>query len=451
MRITDRLLLLAASISTVTLALPQPAPAADGGARRPHIVLFVSDDHGWADSGAYGDRYVRTPHIDQLARQGLRFTQAFAASPLCSPSRCVLETGLMPFRNGGHKFGTPIGPAVRTMPMVFKELGYHTAHVGKFHHSPRKQFPYDTIIADQNGGPDFIARYEGDRPLLLLVCSNYPHTPWTPNTIYDPARVELPPNFVDTPRTRRQRTEYYTEVTIMDGQLGGVLAALRARGWEDNTLVMYTTDQGSNWPFAKWCLYDAGIRVPLVVRWPGKVSPESVTGAMVSLVDLLPTFLEAAGAAPPKNLDGRSFLPVLTGNSDVHRQAIFATHTGNDNGGPGIANHCPTRTLRTATHKYILNLSPQQTFTTHITGCRPGSPHYLAFWDTWLQRAKEDEHAARIVHNYMHRPPEELYDLANDPYERNNLAGDPKHAELLQSLRAQLTDWRTTQGDPVKD
>jgi len=450
-RLIHHILLLTSSITTVILMVHPPVSAADADARRPHIVLFVSDDHGWADSGAYGAEDVRTPHIDQLAQQGMRFTQAFAASPLCSPSRCVLGTGLMPFRNGGHKFGTPIKPGLRTMPMYFKTLGYHTAHVGKFHHAPRKQFPYDTIIRDENGGPGFIARYDDEKPLLLVVCSHSPHTPWTLNEIYDPAKIKLPPNFVDTPETRRQRTEYYTEVTMMDDQLGKVVNALRDRGWEDNTLVVYTSDQGANWPFAKWCLYDAGIRVALIVRWPGRVSAGDVSDAMVSLADLLPTFLEAANADAPEDLDGRSFLPVLTGERDGHRQVIFAAHTGNDNGGPGIANHCPMRTVRTATHKYILNLRPEQTFTTHITGCRAGSPHYLAFWDSWVERAKTDERAAQIVHDYMHRPREELYDLTHDPYERNNLIGNRECDELLQSLRRQLADWRKTQGENFAD
>ncbi len=449
MRITCQFLLLLSSISIMTA--PHAVSAAGADAPRPNIVLFVSDDHGWADSGVYGDEDVQTRNIDRLARQGMRFTHAFAASPLCSPSRCVLGTGLMPFRNGAHKFGTPIKPGLKTMPIYFQALGYHTAHVGKFHHSPRKQFPYDTIIGDENAGPDFIARYDDEKPLLLVVCSHSPHTPWAPNEIYDPAKIKLPPNFVDTLETRRQRTEYYTEVTTMDDQLGKVVDALEERDWADDTLVVYTTDQGANWPFAKWCLYDAGIRVPLIARWPGRIGAGKVSAAMVSLVDLLPTCLDAAGADAPEGLDGRSFLPVLTGESREHRQVVFAAHTGNDNGGPGIANHCPMRTVRTATHKYILNLQPEQTFTTHITGCRPGSPHYLAFWDTWVESAKTDKRAARIVHDYMHRPAEELYELTADPYERNNLVGNPECAELLQSLRRRLADWRTTQGENRAD
>ncbi len=418
---------------------------------RPHIVLFLSDDHGWADSGAYGDSYVRTPAIDRLARQGMRLDRAFAASPLCSPSRCVIATGLMPHRNGGHKFGTPIKPGLHTMPVYFKKLGYQTVHVGKFHHAPRAQFPYDKIVGDERAAPEILAAYQGDKPLLLVVCSHYPHTPWVKNETYDPAKITLPPNFVDTPETRTSRADYYTEVTIMDRLLGSVLGVLKKRGWEYRTLVLYTSDQGANWPFAKWCLYDAGIRVPMVVRWPGKIRAATTSDAMVSLVDLLPTFLEAAGGSAPKDLDGRSFLGVLTGKTDVHRPVIFATHTGNDNGGPGIANHCPTRTIRTATHKVILNLAPEETFNTHITGCRPGSPHYLAFWDSWVARARTDRHAAAVVDAYLHRPREELYDLARDPLERHNLAADPAHAPLLRMLRGQLTAWRKAQGEVFEE
>lgn len=433
--------------SSAALALAAaPLPARTGNT--PNIILFVSDDHGWADAGAYGDRYIKTPAIDRLARESLRFTHAFAASPLCSPSRCVIETGLMPHRNGGHKFGTPIRPGIRTMPRYMKALGYHTAHIGKFHHAPRKQFPYDYVHANEKKAPGFIAGYNSEKPLFLVVCTHPPHTPWIKNTAYDPAKITLPPNFVDTPETRTDRANYYSDVTLMDGILGDVLDAVDKKGLTDDTLFVYTTDQGANWPFAKWCVYDGGLRVPFIARWPGKIAPGAVTDAMISLADLLPTFIEAAGGRPPEDIDGRSLLPVLTGKSTSHRDAVFGTHTGNDNGGPGIANHCPARTIRTRTHRYILNLSPGTTFTTHITGCKKG-PHYLPHWNSWVEKAKTDARAKRIVRRYQHRPAEELYDLRSDPHEMNNIAGDPDQAKLLASLRNQLKEWCEAQGDRI--
>jgi len=413
---------------------------------KPNIILFISDDHGWRDSGAYGDSYVRTPNIDRLAQEGMRFTRAFAASPLCSPSRCVIETGYMPHRNGGHKFGTPIRTDIKTMPEYFKEMGYYTAHIGKFHHAPRNRFPYDYIRKQEKEAADFLAAYDEKKPLLLLVCSHPPHTPWIKNTTYDLSKIILPPNFVDTPETRADRANYYSDVTLMDRILGDVLDAVAMKGMNENTLFVYTTDQGANWPFAKWCVYDGGLRVPLIVRWPGTVARGSVTEAMTCLADLLPTFIEAAGGKVPKDIDGRSVLPVLKQERREHRKMVFGTHTGNDNGGPRIVNHCPARTIRTPTHRYIFNLSPETTFNTHITGCKSG-PHHLPHWDSWVEKAKTDSRAKAIVERYQHRPREELYDIINDPFEMNNLAGDPEQEDLLKSLRKQLAAWCKTQGD----
>ena len=403
----------------------------------PNIVLFISDDHGWADSGAYGDAYIKTPNIDRLAEESMRFTHAFAASPLCSPSRCVIETGLMPHRNGAHKFGTPIRRDIRTMPEYMKELGYYTAEIGKFHHAPKNRFPYDHIDGDERHAARFIAEYRRKEPLFLVVCTHPPHTPWIKNTTYDPSKITLPPNFVDTPETRADRADYYSDVTLMDSILGDVLDAVARKGIKNNTLFIYTTDQGANWPFEKWCVYDGGLRVPFTARWPGKIAAGSTTDAMINLADMLPTCIDAGGGAVPNNMDGRSLLPVLTGQRKAHRKVVFGTHTGNENGGPGIANHCPARTIRTPTHRYILNLSPEPTFTTHITGCKSG-PHYLPHWDSWIEKAKTDPNAKAIVERFQHRPREELYDLRKDPYEMKNLAENPEHVRLLQSLRKQL-------------
>ena len=139
---------------------------------------------------------------------------------------------------------------------------------------------------------------------------------------------------------------------------------------------------------------------------------------------------------------------MLTGESREHRDAIFAVHTGNDNGGPGVANHCPTRCISTATHKLILNLYPERTFYTHIVGCKAGNQHHLPFWNSWVAKAESDPAAKRIVDSYLHRPAVELYDLHDDPREMHNLAGNPEHAGALRELRQRLDRWRTNQEDP---
>jgi len=426
-----------------------PCQAKKENAEKPNIVIFLSDDHGYDDAGVYGNKEIKTPNIDRLAKEGKTFTHAFAATPLCSPSRCVIETGLMPFRNGAHKFNTPIREDIKTMPEYFKELGYYTAEIGKFHHGPNRKFPYDFIDGDENIAESFIREYTGDKPLFLMVCTHPPHTPWVENRVYDPYEIELPPNFIDTPETREDRAKYYSDVTLMDSILGNVYGALEDQEMLDNSLFIYTTDQGANWPFSKWTLYDGGLRVPFIVRWPGEIESGSTTNAMISLVDLLPTCMEVAGGEQTEYMDGRSIMGVLKGTTEQHSEVVFGTHTGNDNGGPGVWNHCPTRMIRTKQYKYILNLESDTTFTTHITGSPQRSIHYLPFWNTWEKEAETNEHAYQIVNKYLHRPLEELYNLHADPYEMNNLVNDPDYWDILGSLKKQLAQWRKVQGDTI--
>ncbi len=435
--------------SLAPLAMAGGAFATGKKTDRPNIILFISDDHGYADSGVYGDKYVRTPNIDRLATQSMRFTHAYAASPLCVPSRCVIQSGLMPHRNGAHAFGTGIKEAVKLMPDYFRELGYHTAHVGKWHHGKGKMPVYDYKDADVHKAVNVIAGHDKAKPLFLVACTKPPHLPWAKNTTYDLNKIKLPPNFVDTPETRQCRAEYYTDVTLMDGILGKVLAAAKNHGFDDNTLVLYTSDQGANWPFAKWCVYDAGLRVPFMVRWPGKVKADTVTDAMVSFCDILPTCVQVAGGKPPADIDGRGFLDVLTGKTDKHRKHVFGTHTGYTTGFNGVNNHSPARTIITPTHQYILNLDSGRVFDTHITGCKPTSRWYVAFWDSWVAKAKTDPAAKAIVDAYRHRPVEELYDLRSDPYERKNLADDPEYARMKATMRKQIDAWRKQQEDDV--
>ena len=446
-----------ASYAAVASPLDSPSPSARSAAvappdARPNIVLFISDDHGWRDSGCYGNKDVRTPNLDRLAQEGMRFTQAFAASPLCTPSRAVIETGLMPNSNGGHQFNMPIKPGLTTMPMYFKELGYYTAAIGKLHRFPARQFPYDLSINMCPTDPtaravQFIKNYKNPKPMFLLVYSNFSHMPWRKNKTYDPATFTLPPNFVDTPQTRADLADYYTSIGEIDHSLGVVLKALDDTKMRDNTLFIYSTDQGANLPFAKWCVYDAGLHVPFIARWPGKVAAGATTSAMVSLADLIPTCMDAAAAKPPADLDGRSFLPVLTGKADKHRKVVFGSHTGQGEN-PDKANAFPARTLITPKLQYILNLHPERRFTCCINLDMSKSPQFASpCWQTWVEKAKTDPAAARIVNAYEHRPREELYDLAADPHEMKNLADDPKYAESRNDLRRQLADWCKQQND----
>lgn len=422
---------------------------------RPNIVLFIADDHGYRHSSVYGDPNVNTPNMDQLASEGMRLTYAFAASPLCSPSRSAIHTGMYPHRSGAHKFGTRISAGLKTTPEYFREAGYNTIHVGKFHHFAAEgdttQFRYDQRIPDEFTIAEVIENVDLGKPLLLVICSHDSHTPWLKNTRYNPDELKLPPNFVDTPESRNALADFYTDVESIDTLIGTTLSALEKRNILDNTVFIYTADQGSQLPFGKWCLYDDGIRVPLMARWPGKIQANSVSDAMVSLIDILPTVLEAAGTDVPSDIDGESFLDVLVGTASQHRDMIFASHTGNDHGNPEIINYCPTRAVRTQTHKYILNLESDRIFQTHTTGGIGNSTvaNPYDYWGSWVRKGETDPAARRLVQSFQHRSQEELFDLEKDTFEQNNRIDDPEMKPILNQLRKTMGEWRKQQGDDV--
>jgi uncharacterized sulfatase len=410
-------------------------------ARPPHLVLFIADDFTWSDCTPYGARDVRTPNLARLARTGMRFDLAFAASPTCTPSRSALYTGLYPFRNGAHANHSLVNDDVRTLPHYMSDLGYRVVLAGKTHIGPRNRFPFE-YLKDSNVMPPgrnhvlwtdlnttavdaLLAQHDRDKPLCLVVCSHSPHVYWPDNDAYDPAKIALSPNLLDTPETRAVLCKYYTDVTHMDHQLGQVLDSLAKHGYADDTLFAFTSDQGAQFPFAKWNLYDAGIRTPLIVTWPGKVKAGSTTRALVSLIDLLPTMIEAAGGKPPQNLDGRSFLPVLLGNSEQHRDRTFASHTGD-----GQMNRSPMRSVRTPRHKYILNLAPQTKYDTHISA--GAGVDGRTYWDSWKQLAETDPRAKALIDRYHHRPAEESYDVEADPHESNPRGSSRRAARRLR-------------------
>jgi uncharacterized sulfatase len=447
------LLVLAAAV--ILLFAPAVLSAA-AETSRPNIVLMFGDDLTWHDVGPYGGYGARTPNIDRLATESLKFNRAYSASPTCTPSRSAMFTGLYPVRNGAHANHSLVKEGVRSLPQYLKDLGYRVVIAGKTHFGPREQFPFEYLEGSNVMPPGkrevlwtdlgveaidkLLATHDKAQPLCLIVAAHSPHTTWPEVDGYDAKQLKLPPYFVDTPRTRQARARYLTDVTQLDREVGKVDASLAKHGYADSTMFLFTSDQGAQFPFGKWNLYDAGIKVPLLVRWPGKTKPASTTDAMVSLIDLLPTFIEAAGAAPPADLDGRSFLGVLTGKTDVAREEIYASHTGDK-----AMNQAPMRAIRRGKWKYIVNLRPDLLYTTHVTKA-PGPDGY---WGSWVNRAKTDPKAAVLVDRYEHRKPEEVYDLESDPFELNNVANDPAHAATLAELREKVKQWRVQQGEDL--
>jgi len=409
----------------------------------PTIVVFIADDHGQLESEPYGAQDVRTPSMRRLAERGLTFTHAFVASPSCAPSRAALLTGLYPARNGAEANHTKPRPEIKKLPAYLRDAGYEVAGFGKvahYNHDPEYAFDhYDKSNAVEKVSA-YLARRDSTKPLCLFVGAHAPHVPWTTNATYDPAAVQLPPTHIDTPQTREFRARYYSDITRADRELGDIYD-LAQKNFLTNLVFIYTSDHGAQWPFGKWNLYDAGIRVPLIVSWPGVIKPATKTDAMVSWIDLLPTLSEIAGKKITDPIDGRSFLPVLRDPAQKHRDQIFSTHSGD-----GRMNVYPMRSLRTADWKYILNLHPEYAYTTHIDLAKDRDG--LKYWTTWLHAAKTNEPSRNIVTRYRQRPAEELYNLRADPHETNNLATDPAHAARLKSLRTDLEKIMNQQSDP---
>jgi uncharacterized sulfatase len=365
----------------------------------------------------------------------------------------------MPFRHGAHGNHSGVKDNTRSLVHYMQAAGYKVAIAGKLHVGPEKVFSFERIARTNVPEPGFEAKpglnydlsmepvdrwlsdQNKDQPFLLIVADHSPHVVWPATSSYDPEKVEVPSNHVDTDETRKSRARYYEDISKMDRNVGHLLQSLEEHDLFRNTMMVFTADQGPQWAFAKWSLYEDGIRVPLMIRWPQEVKSAVNTTAMISQVDLLPTFLEVAGGTAPADIDGKSFLRILKGASNSHRDVVFASHTGD-----GMMNRSPSRMLRTARYKYILNLAPENVYHTHIDKAKDhdGGREY---WNSWIEKAKTDKRAAAVLERYHNHPAEELYDLEADPGELRNLAADKRHAALMARYRNELAAWRQSQGD----
>ena len=278
-----------------------------------------------------------------------------------------------------------------------------------------------------------------------MACSNEPHTPYNKGdaSAYDSAQLVLPPTFVDTSETRNEYAKYLAEITYFDSQCGALLDLLDKHDLVDNTLVMVVSEQGSGFPFAKWTCYELGLASGMIVRWPGKFEQGSKSAALVEYVDIAPTFLDAAGLETPDTMDGRSFLPVLKGETTEHKCFTYGIHTtrGTNSGSENYG----VRSVGNKTHRYIRNLNHCEVFKNVVT--RPGGDK-ANFWMSWIEKRNAgDLHAIAMTAKYQNRPFEELYDVENDPHCLNNLVDDQRYSELKAELSDRLDAWMKSQGD----
>ncbi len=411
---------------------------------KPNIVFYIGDDHGMLDASIYGSTDIRTPNLDRIAKLGMTFDRAFIASPACAPSRAALLTGKMPARNGAEANHTYPNPEITVLPRLLQQNGYEVIGYGKVAHDKMNfTLGFDAYSAPRVNLADSVKMYFGrtqsTKPLCLCVGDHRPHVPWTNNPTYLPKDVTLPSYFIDTYETRVHRTMYYTDITGLDDEMGQVFDMAKAR-FGDNFIFIYSADHGAQWPFGKWNLYDAGIRVPLVMVWPKHIEANCRTNAMVQWTDIFPTLLDITGSTLPGDLDGKSFAKVLYNKNKPFRQYIFTTHSGDGN-----MNIYPIRSVRSEKYKYILNLHPEFYHSNHSDIQR--RPNAGAYWDSWDSAAETNEKAKQIIARYYQRPAEEFYDIIADPTEQNNLINNLGLAQEIDKMRQMVKVWMKAQGD----
>ncbi|MDG2390195.1 MAG: sulfatase [Planctomycetaceae bacterium] len=442
------------------LFLPTALRADQPNADKPNVVIVLADDQTWNDSGCYGNRDVKTPNIDQLAAAGMRFTRCFTATAMCAPTRQQLYTGVFPIRNGAYPNHSKVKVGTRSIVHHFRQIGYRVGLSGKKHFGPEESFPFENLTTNGDLNlpkiQEFVKR-DDSQPFVLVVTSHSPHLPWSEGdtTKYDAEKLTVPSYLVDLPETREALTNYYAEITDFDREVGGVMKAIDDNGYRDETIFIYTSEQGAQFPHGKWTCYDNGLRTALIVRWPGHIKPGSVSSAMVQYVDILPTLLDAAGVesttidtglpGAPKGgsgFDGSSFLPVLLEGNESHRDYVYGAHTTR-----GIIDGTwiyPIRSVRSRKFKLIWNPNHKAKFQNVLTTTKGKSD----YWTAWKKAAEAgDEHARKLVDIYESRPEYEFYDLETDPDESHNLADNPAYSKPIQKMKAELSTWMEQQGD----
>ncbi len=449
---------------------------------RPNILFAISDDQSWLHTAAMGDPNVETPAFDRVAREGVLFTHAFTAAPSCTPSRSAILTGQSIWRleEAGLLMGT-IPSKFDLFPLMLEDAGYQIGYTGKAwgpgdwqaggltRYPTGREFAerkYESVPAGIRNNDyaanfdDFLAQREDGKPFLFWYGASEPHRVYELDAGVKKGKktdnVVVPDFLPDTDEVRRDILDYYVEIEWFDSHLARMLDALQNAGELDNTIVVVTSDNGMPFPRAKTTLYDWGTRMPLAIRWPEKVAGGRRVDDLVSHTDFAPTLLEAAGLAVPNMMTGRSLLNVLTsdeeGRVDPSRDRVFTAierHTWTrPNGRP-----YPARAIRTPEFLYIRNYEPERwPAGDPDINSEPQGP----FGDVdrcptktfMLVETNKRRFASEFALSFGRRPAEELYRIADDPSQVNNLAEEPRHASTREELSEALAKHLAETGDP---
>ena len=439
-------------------------PRAEASQDRPNVLLITSEDHG-PDIGCYGETRITTPHLDQLAAEGSLCSRAFVTYAVCSPSRASILTGLYAHQHGHMGLATHKYSMIRAWPnmaSLLHQAGYRTGIIGKLHVNPSEAFPFD--VSELSGGnfnsrpmAQFAERAgafidAGDEPFFLMV--NFPdaHFPLLTQQQGLPAHpirgadIEstLPFLGVNTARLRDHVADYLNCLKRLDDGVGLLRDELEHRGQLDKTLIIYCSDHGAQFSRGKTTCYEAGLRVPMIVRWPDGDHAGTRLDQLISTVDLLPTVLDVCGISPPAGLPGSSLVSFAKDPTLAGREYLCSGKAGST---PFWT--FPQRSIRDKRWKLIRNLKHG-----HCPTAQAYRDHVGAFFVAGCERQEiaNSSHEVQRAYETWERPGEfELYDLANDPYEFNNLSSDEQYKREKQRLIAALRAWQKDTGDPFGD
>ncbi len=407
-------------------------------------MFILADDCNYNLLGCYGGTQAKTPNIDRLAREGMRFKRAYAAMAMCAPFRAELYTGLYPARNGVTKNHGAAKSGTRSVCHHLGDLGYRVGICGKRHIRPGSVYPFTSVKEFPAGGSvrEFMTA-DPSQPFCLFLCSSNPHAPWDKGDAsqFDRKTLKLAPIQHDNAPTRDATARYLAEVSDLDREVGVILKALGDVGHAEDTLVMFSSEQGWALGFAKWTNWDVGIHTALIARWPGRIKPGCTTDAMVQMCDVVPTFVDIAGGdVAACRMDGASFGKVLAGAATSHRKYVYGMHNNIPEGEP-----YPIRSIRDGEFHYLMNLTPEAAY--HERHVQVANSRLAWYEPLKAAAAAGDGRAKALLKRFHHRPAEELYRPDSDPFELTDLAADPKYADVKARLRKELQRWMAEQGD----
>lgn len=474
-KFTRREFIARTGIAAAGLALA-PHAFADAG-KRLNVLFITADDMNYDSLGVTGCKVPDiSPNIDKLASQGMRFEEAHLAISVCQPSRSVWMTGRYPHRNGAMGF-EPINADVPTLQESLRAAGYFNGIFAKVPHLlPQSKFCWDVVVsAEELGQGKDPAKYyakmkafldqakASGKPWVLMANCQDPHRPFPgsegeqareaggakrkvpvdfpdASRYYKPEEITVPGFLPDLPDIRTELAQYFTAVHRCDETVGNILRALKEAGLEENTIVIFVSDNGISIPFSKANCYRTSTRTPLIVRWPGKVKPGSVnkTDLVSCGADFMPTVLDALGLKQIEGVDGRSFVPILEGKKQSRRDHLFTFFNETS-----AKNEYPMRCIRTKRYSYIFN-----SWSDGKTLYQAEGMSGLTF-KAMEQAAKNDSKMAERVKFLRYRAPEEFYDLGADPNEMHNLIADPEHKDTIKKMRGELLKMMETTEDPL--